>query len=107
MPRTVDHIVETHQLAQQRRDAGLPIWDKKIDVSAVFRNEDLSFAERRDAIVERIRKSGWLDGRDEFDELVELVNDHLAFAEDVKEFDDLWDSLYDIADFDRVWIKTS
>lgn len=107
MPRTVDHIVETHQIAQERRAAGLPIWDKRIDVSAVFHDDDLSFTERRDAIVERIRKSGWLADRDEFDDLVELVNDHLAYAEDVKEFDELWDALYDHADVDRVWIKTS
>ena len=105
MPRTVDHIVETHKLAQQRRDAGLPIWDKRLDVSDLF-HHDLPFADFRDRVVQRIRNSGWLDGRDEFDELVELVNEHLAYAQDVKEFDELWDAVYDHADTDRVWIKT-
>ena len=106
MPRTVDHIVATHQLAQQRREAGQPVWDRKLNLADIFHNDALSFVESRDAIVRRIRISGWLDGRDEFDDLVELVNDHLAYAEDVKEFDELWDAVYDHADADRVWIQT-
>ncbi len=106
MPRTVDHIVATHQLAQARRDAGLPVWDRKLNVSDVFRNDAMTVPERRDAIVDRIRRSGWLDGRGCFDDLVELVNDHLAYAEDADEFDAIWDDIYDHADADRVWIET-
>ena len=105
MPNTPDHKVEMHRLAQQRIAAGLPSWDRKISLADVFRNEDMSFGERRDAIVNRLRNSGWLDGRDEDDELRHAVDD-LAQAHDADEFDDVWNVIYGEADYDRVWIGT-
>jgi hypothetical protein len=103
MPRTVDHIVATHHLAQERRDAGLPIWDRKLNVADVFRNDEMSFEERRDAVVARIRRSGWIEtGNWNLSHLV----DGLASAEAVEEFDGWWDEIYDEADADRVWIET-
>lgn len=105
MPRTVDHIVETHRLARQRVAAGLPSWAHRIDVSDVFHNESMTFEEIRDAVVARLRASLWLAGRDEFDPVVEVV-DNLADAEDTAEFDGWWDDLYDAADMYRVWIRT-
>jgi hypothetical protein len=107
MPRTVDHIVATHQLAQERRDAGLPIWDRKLDLSAVFHNTDMTFEERRDAIVRTIKANPWYKNRDTagFDEFGDNI-EYLAGAEDVAEFDEYWDFVYDQADGDRVWIQT-
>lgn len=103
MPRTVEHIVQTHRIARQRRAAGQPIWQHKIMLGDIWRTEELSFEQRRDRIVARIRSSPWLAGRDCADPLVELVED-LAHAETVEEFDYWWDTLYDHADIDRVWI---
>ena len=103
--RIVDHIVETHQIAAARRQAGKPIWAHRVDVSNVFRAEDLTFVERRDAIVSRLRVTAWVKAADEFDELTQLV-DELAYAEDPERFDVVWDDIYDLADYDRVWIKT-
>ncbi len=107
MPRDVDHIVETHQLARQRVAAGLPVWAHTINLKDVWRNDNYTFPERRDVIVARLRRSNWFTGRDTsgFDELGEVVA-NLADAEDGTEFDEWWDELYDHADRDRVWIAT-
>ncbi|WP_043598935.1 hypothetical protein [Nocardia otitidiscaviarum] len=108
MPRTIDHIVATHQLAADRRRQGRPIWDETIDVSDVFHNEDMSFEEIRDVVVAKIKASRWYRKADphDFNGVREITDDHLAHADDVDEFDGWWDELYDLADYARVWIKT-
>lgn len=105
MPSTIDHKVEMFHVAQSRRAAGLPVWERRLNFADVVHNEALSFEQRRDAIVDRLRHSAWFAGRDEFDELVEAV-DNLARADDADEFDGWWDEIYDVADYDRVWIVT-
>lgn len=109
MPRTIEHIVDMHRLAQDRRTKGQPIWDRKINLSGVFHNDTMTFTERRDAIVRILRASAWMKQRaeqDAFGGLAEIL-DNLAEAEDTEEFDGWWDELYDEADYDRVWIATS
>lgn len=105
MPDTVEHRVEMYRLAQERRAAGKPAWDRKVKLGAVFHNEELTFEERRDAIVKIIRDSPWFKDYDEGDELPQYVEE-LADAADADEFDSTWDAVYDIADADRVWIET-
>ncbi len=105
MPRTVDHIVETHHLATERRRAGKPVWAHTLDVSSVFHNEDLTFEQRRDGIVALIKATGWYKGEDEYSELHEIT-ENIADAANTDEFDSWWDVLYDAADYDRVWINT-
>lgn len=106
MPNSVEHKVEMFQIGQERRRDGRPMWDHKITVADFFHNDAMSFEEKRDAIVHRLRTSAWLKGRDEFDNIVEAV-DGLANAEDTGEFDGWWDEIYDIADAERVWITTN
>lgn len=105
MPDTVEHRVEMHRLAQQRRAAGRPVWEHQVDVSDVFHNDDLTFEQRRDKIVARVRQSVWFKSKDESDDLPQWVEE-LADAEDTGEFDPVWGAIYDEADYDRVWIKT-
>jgi hypothetical protein len=105
MPDTAEHRADMFQLAADRRKAGKPIWDRKIRLADVFHAGHLTFERRRDLIAARLRASAWLTGRDEFDDLVLLVDD-LAEAEDADEFDAVWDAIYDAADEDRVWIET-
>jgi hypothetical protein len=107
MPDTADHRVDMFRLARQRTAAGLPVWDRKIQLADVFHDEGLTFEQRRDAIVARLRQSPWIADRDRdgFDRLGEIV-ENLADAPDTREFDDWWDELYDHADVDRVWIAT-
>lgn len=72
-------------------------------MSDVFHNEALTFEQRRDYIVARLRSSAW--HRDS--EAVQEFTDELADSENGDEFDGPWDGLYDEADLDRVWIKTT
>jgi hypothetical protein len=101
MPDSPDHRAAMHQLAQQRRKDGLPRWDRTIQLGDVFHNEDMTFEQRRDAIVARVRESGWrIDG------VLEDLLEELSDAEDSEEFGEQWDEIYDLADEDRVWIET-
>ncbi len=81
----------------------MPTWTLTINVADVFHNDDLTFEQIRDTVVQRIRASGWI-GEDDHT-LGDLV-DELGDAADTDEFDAVWDVLYDHADADRVWIAT-
>ena len=105
MPDTAEHRADMHRLATERRKAGKPIWAHKINLADVFHNEDMSFEAKRDAIVARIRASAWFKGYDECGDLSQFVEE-LADTEDGDEFDGPWSEIYDIADYDRVWIAT-
>jgi hypothetical protein len=105
--RTVEGIVAAHVAATERRRQGRPIWGEKLRLGDVFHNDDLSFIERRDAIVTRIKATRWYRDADphEFDGLHDVV-ENLATEESPDDFDYWWDELYDLADVARVWIET-
>lgn len=101
MERDLAALLAAHHAARARRDAGLPSWAMTIKIGDVFHNEAMTFEQRRDAIVARIRASGWAD-----DALVDREVWDLEMSMDVDEFDDAWSALYDRAGVDRVWIDT-
>jgi hypothetical protein len=105
MPDTAEHRADMYRLATERRAAGLPIWDGTLRLADVFHNDNLTFEQKRDAIVQRVRATAWFKGKDESDDLVYLVEE-LAETEDNASFNLLWSDLYDFADADRVWIET-
>ena len=105
MPDTAEHRADMYQLAQERRKTGKPSWAHKINLRGVFHNDELTFEQKRDAIVRRIRATTWFKQYDEFDDLPQFVEE-LADAEDNASFNSLWSDLYDMADADRVWIET-
>lgn len=78
-------------------------WEYTLRLGDIFHNEDMSFEQKRDEIVRRIKAAGFWD-EDDYDlgEAVEL----LAEAEDVRDFDVYWDQFYDWADDNRVWVDT-
>lgn len=100
-----EHRVQTHRIAVGRRAVGQPGWAQRIYLGDVFHNEDLTFVQRRDAVMRRLRASRWV--RDSGDDTaLTMLLDDLAEAADAEEFDEVWDEIYDIADYDRVWIDT-
>ena len=105
MPRTIEHIAETHAIAAERRAQGRPVWDSRIDVSAAFHAYDAdrpeTFVPMRDEVVRIIRATPWAR-----EDSVEEILDELAETDDVRYFDLVWDALYDQADLDRIWIDT-
>lgn len=103
MPRTVEHLVAIHDLAVERRKAGLPIWQHRVNVAHIWNSDLPLIPDKRDLIVKTLRASSWLKGCDEFDEPAEIVAE-LAEVADADEFNQVWDALYDAADWDRTWI---
>lgn len=105
--RTAEGIVHAHQLATERRRQGKPIWAGRLNVGDLFHNDDLTFIEKRDAIVARIKATRWYKDADphQWEGLHDVV-ENLATEESPDDFDYWWDQLYDIADVDRIWIET-
>lgn len=87
-------------------------WKHTLKLGDVFHAEDMTFPERRDAIVARIRAAGWFKraaADEDFDFGYEITNivDDLADADDPSAFDAAWEAFYDWADEQRVWVETS
>ena len=74
MPDTAEHG-PTCTGTTERRAAGKPIWAHKVNLADVFRNDGLTFTEKRDAIVCRIRASAWFKSYDECDDLPQFVEE--------------------------------
>jgi uncharacterized protein YozE (UPF0346 family) len=83
----------------------MTVWQQTIRLGDVFHDESLTFDQRRDQIVERLRQSRWFKHRDAFDMLADLIEE-LAGTENESDFDEVWNSIYDEADADKVWIET-
>lgn len=103
-----EHRVEMHKLATDRRKCGLPSWAETIDLSAFWKDEAIPFAEKLPRIVAAIRASKWFKRaeKEDDDNLVMCV-ENIEDSKDEDEFDFYWDEFYDLADYARVWVKTS
>lgn len=85
----------------------MPTWKLTIDLTRVFHNDDMTFAQRRDAIVREISGSEWGAFPERlYQPGITYLLDELALTEDVREFDEVWSAVYDLADIDRVWLET-
>jgi hypothetical protein len=84
----------------------MPQWIYNIDLKGVFHNEELTFEERRDAIVRILRKSRWVKRKDGAVDHLPALIDELADTTNVDEFDSVWGAVYNEADTDRAWIAT-
>ena len=82
----------------------MAIWLYKIDLKDVWHNDELSFEEKRNEIVKRLRDSSWFKDSYSF-ELEDLI-DWLELTGNVQEFDHQFRYIYDLADEDRTWIET-
>lgn len=83
----------------------MPYWGDTIDLADIFHNEDMPFEEKRDEIVKRIKDSKWLSYTDWYYELLDVVKE-LEVSPTIEDFDFHWQTVYDYADIDRVWIDT-
>ena len=111
MARTIDHILATHDVAQSRRAAGKPIWDRRINVCLPHEPSD-DFKEieaNRAAWASELKGSSWYKNGDDsvrfaIDRIDEVV---IECADDVDDINDALDEMYDLADIDRVWIAVT
>jgi hypothetical protein len=83
----------------------MAVWHLTLDLKGIWRDESLTFGEKRDKVVARIKTSGWralTPYPDHFDDLVAELEESLNSIE----FEYAFDELYDLADSDRVRIET-
>lgn len=126
MPRTVEHIVSCHQAAAARRDAGRPIWDKRIDVKAIIHEDQRnvtpehisSICQRIAALIRRRAPKTYFDvGHEDFDfdfveaieameqcTVEELAHDKANGVDADEMFNGWMEALYDWADANRIWL---
>lgn len=79
-----------------------PKWHYTFHIGELFHNDALTFEERRDAIMRRMRQQPWFA---QFDS-DECITEDLETATDPDEWDEWWDQFYDWADRKRVWVNT-
>lgn len=83
----------------------MAVWHLTVDFRDIWKDEGLSFRDLRDEVCRRLYQSEW-ENITEFPlQLASLFHD-LGLAQDESEFVYHWGFLYDIADFDRVWLAT-
>lgn len=103
MTNTADHRVAIHQLAAQRRMQGKAAWEHRVTVDLTGKT---NFEERRDQFVRAIRASRWFKSQEEGSEL-EMLVEELEWCPTADDFDHVMGSIYDAADWDRVWFAVT
>lgn len=80
-------------------------WKHKVRTGDVFANDELSFEERRDELVRRLRMSpAAIDGING-EELVALLEE-AAETKTTDDFDSVWDDIYDLCDGGQwLWLE--
>lgn len=81
----------------------MAIWKHTLKLRDVFHDETLTYEERRDEIIKRIKRSTFWDP--ESWTLADIVNE-LSECDSEWEFNDEWDRFYDHADEKRIWVET-
>lgn len=106
MPDTPEHRADMYALVQERRAQGLPQWEKPtVRLKDFWHDDEMPFEDKRDRFVQRVKSSGWLAMSDQADEL-ECLLDEIGDTETPSDFDWVLSLIFDIADYDRVWIET-
>ena len=118
MTTTAEHRADMHRLASNLRAQGNPTWSGTLNLTDVFHNDDLTFTEKRDKIVARIKRlrryrtaTDIVENHPESDDYYDADNllslvEELGDVETVADFDTVFDGFYDWADQARIWVKT-
>jgi len=128
MPRTIEHIAATYQIAAERREAGKDIWDRTVNIKDTLSAHPIAdmdefdslelTASRIAAVLRASLPSYYFDVQHEefdftFNEAVESLEDMRAEYmrrdkkdgfDPVEEFNDCLEAIYDWADINRVWL---
>lgn len=78
-------------------------WKYRLELTDIWRDDSMTFEERRDAIVARIQNAPFYD---ETEWELPCIVSGLATADEPDWFDDCWDTFYDWADEHSVWVNT-
>lgn len=83
-------------------------WKHKLNLTDVFHNDEVTLTDKTNTIIRRIKKAPWYEEanyNEELEEILEELND-AAEDNDLHQWDSAWAAFYDIADADRIWVKT-
>jgi hypothetical protein len=80
-------------------------WKLTVVFADFWRNEEMTFEQKRDLAVKRIKGSRWINITDQ-PEWLEEITEGLEASWDTSSFDFAMIDLYDLADEDLVWIDT-
>lgn len=100
MTDKADHRVAMSNLVADRKAAGKPVWDRRITVDLTGIT---TFKKRRNAWMNAVKATSWYREHDEDTDLWQAV-DEASDAENVEHFDMCLETIYDEADYDRVFI---
>ncbi len=105
---SAEHKVVVHQLVTERKKAGKPVWEYTLDLSFIELDPDENWEAYRDQVAIAIKNSSWYaaKGGDE-DTPLWVLWDEFKDAETREHGGYVFDALYDEADYDRCWIKTT
>lgn len=78
-------------------------WKHTLKLKDVFHRDDMTFEQRRDEIVHRIKTSPFWD---EYDDDLPNLTDELQRALDTTAFDETWSAFYYWFDENLVWVET-
>lgn len=122
MARDIDQIVETYEKASALRAAGLPVWNRTINIKDVLRSDQSNSSEEHAAwvanqigsLLRRGLPEELLDWSNTDTEALEIVDGFEALRPDSyaddrtytapQDLNDMLARLYDWADRERVWL---
>lgn len=104
MSRDPEHAVQVHHIVRERIAQGEPVWAGTIQLRDLMRNEELTFEERRDGVVARLRTSRWVKAMDEMADVVCFL-DELADTTTREDFEWVLEHIYREMDFDRIRVE--
>lgn len=97
------HRVAMHHLVAARKAAGQPVWERIIRLNGIWRDDELTFEEKRDRIAAIFKGNKWLE-QTEDTSLADFVEE-LGDAGNEEDFCAVMQYILEIADWDRVWIE--
>lgn len=96
--------VAAGRAARARIDAGKKPWGEHIRTSAIWKQDDVPYAARRDQFVAAVQRSKWFTGQDEYSELHDLI-DELKDLDDENDMKSVLEEVYNLADVDRIQLS--
>lgn len=108
-PRDLNHLVEAHRIAMERRAARLPMWRWGVRIKHLLSGGDSDEIAQNIApkIAARLRRAlpGLVDVEsEEFDDDLDSICYDLDDVKTVNDLNDALERLYDWADINRLWL---
>lgn len=113
MPRTIESIAHSHDIANRRRAEGLPVWGYTVRIKHLLTDDESDESAQKvgKEVATVLRTSAWAEADREFarerggDSEVIVCAEEFEEVRGLEDFNAVLDRLYDLADVDRAWIE--